>query len=90
MMIAAGHDQPEAQSGCPIANTYTPAGVRALLEGFDVIDLRQDHIFSFIVEKYVKYEYERQPWVAAMPDDMFRALEQAMGWHMLIRCKLSE
>jgi SAM-dependent methyltransferase len=88
ILINAGFDQPEAQSGCPIAFTYTPEEVRTLLRNYDVIDIRQDHIFPYIVEKYVRYEYELQPWFAAMPKEMFRALEQALGWHLLIRARL--
>lgn len=87
-MIEAGHDQPEAQSGCPIAFTYTPEDVRALLAGqFEVIDIHQDHIFPYIVEKYVNYEYKRQPWFDAMPKELFRTLEKRFGWHLLITAK---
>ena len=88
IMIEAGFDQPEAQSGCPIAFTYTPDEVRALLSDYEVLDLRQDHIFPYVIEKYVRYEYEFQPWFKAMPPEMFRALERSLGWHTLIRARL--
>lgn len=88
MMIEAGFDQPEAQSGCPIAYTYTPDDVRNLLKGFAILEIKQDHIFPFIIEKYVKYEYEILPWFSAMPKDMFTALEKRLGWHMLITARL--
>jgi len=84
IMIEANYDQPEAQSGCPIAFTYTPDEVRVLLDGFKIVEIRQDHIFPFVVEKYVKYEYEIVPWFASMPKDMLAALEKNLGWHMLI------
>lgn len=88
-MIEAGFDQPEAQSGCPIAFSYTQAEVRAMLRAADfaAVEITQDHIFPYVVEKYVRYEYELQPWFAAMPQDMFRALERRFGWHMLIVAK---
>ncbi|HUZ62798.1 MAG TPA: class I SAM-dependent methyltransferase [Acetobacteraceae bacterium] len=88
-MIEAGLDQPEAQHGCPIAFTYTTGQARALLEqaGFEAVSITQDHIFPYVVEKYVRYEYELQPWFAAMPRAMFRALEQRFGWHLLIRAR---
>jgi ubiquinone/menaquinone biosynthesis C-methylase UbiE len=87
-MIEGGFDQPEAQSGCPIATTYTEEMVRTLVAGlFDVIEIGQDHIFPYVVEKYVQYEYEPQPWFAAMPEGMFKALEKRFGWHMLITAK---
>jgi SAM-dependent methyltransferase len=88
-MIDAGFDQPEAQSGCPIAFTYTKEEVAALMNGCEIIDMWQDHIFPYVIEKYVKYEYELQPWFAVMPKKMFRALERRFGWHMLIRARLS-
>jgi len=88
-MIDAGFDQPEAQAGCPIAFTYTRQEIRDLLEpaGFQVVSMQQEHIFPFVIEKYIRYEYELQPWFAAMPREMFRALEQRFGWHMLIVAK---
>lgn len=87
-MIEAGLDQPEAQSGCPIALTYDEDEVRALLDGlFEPVEMRQDHIFPYVVEKYVAYDYVRQPWFEAMPVAMFRALERHFGWHMLIRAR---
>lgn len=87
-MIEAGFDQPEAASGCPIAKTYTHEDVIQLLKDFDIVSLEQDHIFPYRVEKYIRYEYERQPWFQAMPEVMFRALERRFGWHTLIRCRL--
>lgn len=89
IMIEAGLDQPEAQSGCPIAFTYTHEDVRALLKDYEILELRQDHIFPFVVEKYVRYEYEKQPWFKTMPTEMFRALETKLGWHTLIRCRIN-
>jgi SAM-dependent methyltransferase len=87
-MIEAGLDQPEAQSGCPIAFTYTQEEAKKLLSGYEIIDIHQDHIFPYNVEKYIQYQYEFQPWFAAMPEEMFEALKRCFGWHMLIRAKL--
>jgi hypothetical protein len=89
-MIEAGFDQPEAQSGCPVAFTYTQDDVKSLLQGFKSIDIRQEHIFPFVIEKYVKYEYEIVPWFASMPKDMFAALERSLGWHLLITAHLGD
>lgn len=87
-MIEEGFDQPEAQSGCPIAFTYTPEEAQALLAGqFEIVELRQAHIFPYVIEKYLRYEYEPQPWFKAMPAAMFEALERHLGWHMLITAK---
>ena len=89
IMIEMGLEQPEAQSGCPVAFTYTEDEVKDLLQGFTVLELKQDHIFPFVVEKYVKYEYEIVPWFASMPKNMFAALEKKLGWHMLVTARLS-
>jgi SAM-dependent methyltransferase len=88
IMIEAGMDQPEAQSGCPIAFTYSPEEVRSLLKDYEVKSIEQDHIFPYVIEKYVNYEYEFQPWFKAMPPEMFRSLEKHLGWHLLITAQL--
>ena len=88
IMIEAGLDQPEAQSGCPVAYTYSADEVRGLLAGFNVVEIKQDHIFPFVIEKYIKYEYEVAPWFSAMPKEMFTVLEKRLGWHMLITARL--
>ena len=53
-MIEVGFDQPEAQSGCPIALTYTHDDVLTLLDaaGFSVVSITQEHIFPYVIEKY--------------------------------------
>lgn len=87
-MIESGLDQPEAQSGCPIAYTYTREEINELLSGlFEVTEIRQAHIFPYVIEKYIKYEYEREPWFKAMPQEVFDSLEAHFGWHMLITAK---
>ena len=88
IMIEAGLDQPEAQSGFPIAFTYTKDEVHLLLRDYEIESIEQDHIFPYVIEKYVEYEYEFQPWFKAMSPEMFRALENALGWHLLIQAKL--
>ena len=86
IMIEAGLDQPEAQSGCPVALTCTQEELRQLLRGFNILEMRQEHIFPYVIEKYVQYEYELVPWFKAMPKEIFRALERSLGWHTLIKC----
>ena len=85
IMIEAGFDQPEVQRGCPYATTYTPEMLHELYKDlFDITSVEQTHIFPYVVEKYVNYGYELQPWFKAMPPEMFAALERRLGWHMLI------
>ena len=88
IMIEAGFDQPEAQSECPVAHVYNQDELKAMLSGFEIMEMYQDHIFPYVVEKYVLREYEIQPWFKAMTKEMFRALEKSLGWHIMIKCKL--
>ena len=87
-MIEAGFDQPEAQTGCPIAFTYTEEEIQDLLDGFEIIELKKGHIFPYQIEPYKRNEYLKQPWFEAMPEAMFKALEKNLGWHTLITAKL--
>src|ERR1700722_10711682 len=76
----------EAQTGCPIAYTYTRKEGRELLErhGFKVTKVEVDHIFPYRIRDYVQYRYVREPYFAWMPPPMFRALERRIGWHLLL------
>jgi len=85
IMIDAGFDQPEAQAGCPLATVYSYEMIKHLFSGlFDVMSAEQTHIFPFIIEKYLQFQYEIQPWFRAMPKAMFQALERNLGWHYLV------
>jgi len=85
-MIEAGLDQPEAQYGCPIANTYTRDEITEILKenGFKITSIYQSHIFPYQVEPYKNYQYSKQPWFANMPAEVFEVLEKNFGWHLLI------
>jgi len=89
-MIDSGLDQPEAQYGCPIANTYSIDEITKEMNiaGFNVLNVKQDHIFPYVVEKYKKYEYVREDWFKAMPSEVFNALEASLGWHLLIDAEI--
>lgn len=85
--IMSGLDQFEAQSGVPIANTYTNEEMCSLLVDFEDIQIKQDHIFQWNVEQYKQYKYKKEPWFEAMPETLLRTLESTFGWHMLITCR---
>lgn len=87
-MIHAGLDQYEAQNGCPIANVYTNESITELLEshGFKGIQIQQDHIFKYKIDKYKNGEYEEEEWFAHMSTEMKEALNKKMGWHLCITC----
>src|ERR1035437_763903 len=89
IMIEAGLDRPEAQSGCPIFQTYTKQDILNLMVVYDVLDITQTHIFPYNIEQYKQYKYKGEPWFKEMPEAMFNALERKFGWHLLIRAKKS-
>jgi ubiquinone/menaquinone biosynthesis C-methylase UbiE len=90
-MINAGLDQPEAQYGCPIANTYTPSEITTILNASElsVTSIDQDHVFPYVVEEYKAYNYVREAWFQVMPPEVFYALEKQLGWHLLIESKIN-
>jgi len=90
-MIQNGIDQPEAQSGCPIANVYQSEEIVSVLRsaGFLVEKISQFHIFPYKVEQYINYIYEKEEWIKQMPVEIFRALEKNFGWHLLVEASIS-
>ncbi len=83
-LIQMGIAQPEAQTGCPIAFTYSTNDVRTLMHGMEICSIKKDHIFPYAIEPYKNYQYVRTfPW-AFFPRFVFRWCEQMMGWHLLI------
>lgn len=89
IMINHNLDQPEAQYGCPIAYTYSHSEVIELLAPFSVTSIRQTHIFPFQIAEYKEGIFKKQPWFEQMPQPMFTALEESLGWHLLIEASLS-
>jgi len=87
LMICFGLAQPEAQSGCPVAYTYTKKELQHLLEGFKITDCWKDHIFPYKIEAYKNYNYQKAfPW-NVMPGFVFRLFERLLGWHYLVVAK---
>ena len=87
MCIEEGLDQPEAQSGCPIANTYTHDDVYMLLKDFHEIDIVQTHVFPYKIEPYRRHEYIKHEYFEYMPPNVFSCFEKNLGWHLCITCK---
>ena len=87
-MIEADLDQPEAQYGCPIVKTFTKQDVKELLKDYEIMSIKQDHIFPYQIEPYKNGEYIKQPWFENMPPKVFKTLEKNLGWHLLIDAKL--
>ena len=84
LMILLGLAQPEAQTGCPIAFTYTKSEILKLLSTFDVYSCQKQHIFPYKVKEYKQYSYQKRfPW-NIIPCCLF---ERFLGWHYLIKAR---
>jgi SAM-dependent methyltransferase len=84
--IIAKHS--EAQTGCPVTYSYSRDGLKNLIgPRFQVEDIFVDHIFSYQIPKYVKYEYEKEWYWRMMPEKVFRRLEKSFGWHLCVTAK---
>jgi len=84
--IVEGLDQYEAQNGVPIANIYTHEEVYELLKDFKHIKIKQTHIFPYKIEQYKNYIYEKKDYFEVMPKELFKCLENNLGWHLCITC----
>ncbi|MDQ2974277.1 MAG: class I SAM-dependent methyltransferase [Acidobacteriota bacterium] len=80
----------EAQTGCPVTYTYTHDEARALLQGYEILEMRKAHIFTWDVEAYKQYEYKKDQAWAQVTDSQLQSLEKELGWHLLIRARLAQ
>jgi 2-polyprenyl-3-methyl-5-hydroxy-6-metoxy-1,4-benzoquinol methylase len=79
----------EAQTGCPVTYTYSRRSGARLLEdaGFHVLATQVDHIFSYRISEYVKYEYVKTAPFRFLPHATMRALEHRLGWHLCLTAR---
>lgn len=77
----------EAQTGSPVTYTYSAGEIERLMADFTIVQIRKDHIFPYVIEKYTNYEYAWQWYFRIMPRRLFRWLERHLGWHMLVTAK---
>jgi SAM-dependent methyltransferase len=80
----------EAQLNCPVAYTYTKNDLKDIIEknnGFQIISIKKDHIFPYIIEDYIKHVYNKTFLFKIIPNKIFKYLESKLGWHYLITFK---
>jgi SAM-dependent methyltransferase len=78
----------EAQSGCPVAYTYTFDEIRELLNPwYKIEDIRKAHIFKWNVDKYKEHVYELDSAWENVTNENLKALEEELGWHTLVKAK---
>ncbi len=78
----------EAQTGCPVTFSYTFDGARRLLDGFEVLEMHKDHIFTWDIDAYKRYEFKKDAAWATVSDAELRELEAELGWHLLVRARV--
>lgn len=87
-MIQKGLDQYEAQADCPYAQVFTKEDITQLLsDGWSIESLHQDHCFMYNVDEYNQGNYKLEPWFEAMPEPMRSAVQEYLGWHLLVKAK---
>lgn len=90
-LIQKGLAQPEAQEGCPVANTYSKGELVELFResGLQITEISQDHIFQWELEEYKKGRFVKLPWFEAMPKSIYESFASVAGWHLLIKARRS-
>jgi len=78
----------EAQTGCPVTYYYSFGQIRHLMKDYQIIKISKDHIFPYIIDKYINYGYQRVWYFDWMPASLFRWLERHFGWHTLVVAKI--
>ncbi len=78
----------EAQTGCPVTHYYSFRDIRRLMKGYEILEMRKDHIFPYRIDRYLQYEYEWVWYFKWMPKPLFRFLEKTLGWHTLVVARL--
>lgn len=78
----------EAQSGVPVAFTYTRRELEGLCQGLEIISTQKEHIFPWRIQDYIEYRYVKTwPWRWMSPS-LFHWVEKRLGWHWLVRARL--
>ena len=76
----------EAQTGCPVAYTYTFKEVEDLLSPwYSITSIKKDHIFKWNIEKYIEKEYVIDEAWDGVDEKAFKAWEEELGWHTLVK-----
>ena len=77
----------EAQTGCPVTYAYTRKSIQDLLKGFEIINMKVDHIFPYKISEYVQYRYKKVWYFRWLPAYAFHWIEQNWGWHLCVTAR---
>jgi 2-polyprenyl-3-methyl-5-hydroxy-6-metoxy-1,4-benzoquinol methylase len=78
----------EAQLNCPVAEVYSLNELKNFFKEFDIIEIKKDYIFPYVIKDYIKGEMKRKFIFRMMPNFIFRYVESKLGWHYLITLKI--
>lgn len=78
----------EAQTGCPVTYYYSFSEIKKIMKDFEILEIRKDHIFPYVIDDYVRYRYKKVWYLRFIPRPLFRRLENKLGWHTLITARL--
>jgi SAM-dependent methyltransferase len=80
----------EAQEGSPVTFSYSFRDLHKFFgdHGYEITEMYKDHIFPYVIPKYVKYEYQYVWYFRWIPQPLFRWLEKRLGWHTMVVAKL--
>jgi len=80
----------EAQTGCPVTYYYSFRDISRLMKDYQIVQMYKDHIFPYIIDKYINYQYKWVWYLRWMPKPFFRILEKYLGWHTMVVAKFKE
>lgn len=80
----------EAETGCPVTYSYTRDTIKEFLKGFDIADVRIDHIFPYSIPEYRAYQYRQVWYFRWLPKAVFRWMEQRWGWHLCVTAQRNQ
>lgn len=77
----------EAQLDCPVAYVYSYNDLKTLLKDFEIVEIKKDHIFPYVISDYIKHKYNKKFIFKILPNKVFKYLESILGWHYLVSFK---
>ena len=57
------------------------------MSDYEIVEIRKDHIFPYVIRLYVSYQHEKVWYFKLMPPMLFRAFERRFGWHTLVTAR---
>ena len=80
-LIKEGLERFERVKNVPIANTYSIEEIKKLFNKFKITEIKQDHIFPYIIKYYKKNIYKKEKWITQIPKKYFSIITQQPGHH---------